>query len=82
MDKDVVHIYAIECCSVTKSTEILPLWQQGWPSDYHTKSGREGQAPRVVTYMQNQYDIDKYIYETKTDLQIQRTGFWLPRGDG
>ena len=44
---------------------------------------RGGQVPCVMTYMQNpKYDIDKYIYETKTDLQIQRTGFWLPRGDG
>jgi len=25
--------------------------------------------------------INKYIYETKTDLQIQRADLWLPRGD-
>ena len=26
------------------------------------------------------YDINQYICETKTDSQIQRTDFWLPKG--
>ena len=47
------------------------------PRDYHSKqsqSERKRQIPYDITYMWNlKYNANKYIYETKTDSQIQRT---------
>ena len=44
------------------------------PRDYHTKqskSERERQILYDIIYMWNlKYDINQYIYETKTDSQI------------
>ena len=54
------------------------------PRDYHTKqskSERERQILYDIIYMWNlKYDINQYIYETKTDSQIYRADLWLPRG--
>ena len=34
-----------------------------------------------ITYMWNlKYNTNEHIYKTETDLQIQRTDLWLPRG--
>ena len=36
-----------------------------------------------IIYMWNlTFDTNAHIYETNTDLQIQRTDQWLPRGKG
>ena len=39
-----------------------------------------GQRPYNITYMWNlKYDTNELIYETKKDLQTQRTDLWLPK---
>ena len=38
------------------------------PRHYHTKSERESQIPRDITYMWNvRYDTNELIYERETD---------------
>ena len=36
-------------------------------------------VPYDITYMEFKYDINEYIYETKTDSQTQRTDLWVAK---
>ena len=83
--KKMWYICTMKYYSAIEKNEIMPFVATWMDLEIIilSKSERERQIPYDITYMWNlKYDTNELIYETETDLQIERTDLWLPRGRG